>query len=463
MDPNATAASKGGTVSGGQLGAATSGTAPPGIPAATSQKSPAETAQATSTVPCPPDPRCPPGSMWSPGKQLCIGCGIPTSPNAPPPGTPPPPVPTGGGCDCGQYIYEKGHKCYQICKDALSGGGACPENTPAGPATCCPTNQVYRTDTKKCEDPDARSKAGQETCTGPAPACPPGQGSWCDFDDGVQKCAPNGSLPAGGGKSGTGRTGGAPGGAGLSAEEKQMYDAITKLAQLLSGQSQNLFNVGFPAYTEAINYYRTLLGKGGRAAAQSAVAPSAEGLVQNYAGVKSAIGAGYLRGGAKDYALAEADRAQAGDVAHLVQGVQPTAANALVTGGLSGTQAGQAGEAQSASISGGLLSTQVQNRQFETSLKEQIRQFDISIAQQKELADKARAAGLQAAAMQADLARQQLELQRQEFEKQLAFQQQQSVVQQKQFQGQQSTGTGLAIGSMLVTLLLKGKGGSGSK
>lgn len=310
---------------------------------------------------------------------------------------------------------------------------------------------VYRTDTHQCEAPDARSGRGEETCTGPRPACPPGQGVWCDFDDATFKCATDGSSTGGGG-------GGArrpPGGqSGLSDQEKEMYAAITALAKLLSGQGESLFNVGFPAYTEAINYYRILLGKGGRSAAQAAVAPSAEGIAQAYEGAKTSVGTGYLRGGAKDAAIADLTRAQSGDTARLVAGVQPGAASALVGAGLAGTQAGQQGEAAGASAYGGLLATQVQDRQFQTTLREQIRQFDVSIATQVDLANKARAAGLEAAAMQADLARQQLEEQKRQFEAQLAFQQQQARTQQQQYSSQQKTGTGLAIGQLLVGLVV---------
>lgn len=48
---------------------------------------------------------------------------------------------------------------------------------------------MWRTDTQQCEDPDARQKAGQDTCGGDLPNCPPGQDVWCDFDDQKFKCA----------------------------------------------------------------------------------------------------------------------------------------------------------------------------------------------------------------------------------------------------------------------------------
>lgn len=103
-------------------------------------------------------------------------------PGGPPP-LPPPPVPSNPGV------------------------GACPPGTPNGPAACCPPGTVWRNDTKRCEPPDERSKNAKETCPEPPNvSCPPGQGTWCDFDTMEWKCAPNGN---GGGGGGTGGGGGA--------------------------------------------------------------------------------------------------------------------------------------------------------------------------------------------------------------------------------------------------------------
>lgn len=48
---------------------------------------------------------------------------------------------------------------------------------------------MWRTDTRVCEAPNARSNADKDTCTGADPHCPPGQTAWCDFDTASFKCA----------------------------------------------------------------------------------------------------------------------------------------------------------------------------------------------------------------------------------------------------------------------------------
>lgn len=67
-----------------------------------------------------------------------------------------------------------------------------PKPTPGAgeqPGDCAAKGMVWRADTKSCEFPDARSKAGQDTCGGDMPNCPPGQDVWCDFDTATFKCA----------------------------------------------------------------------------------------------------------------------------------------------------------------------------------------------------------------------------------------------------------------------------------
>lgn len=95
-----------------------------------------------------------------------------------------------GADNCPSGQMWNGQRCvHDPNAPGSGGGGACPEGTPAGPASCCPPGQVYRTDTKSCEPPDQRSGGGKETCVGVRPQCPPGQDVWCDFDDAQFKCA----------------------------------------------------------------------------------------------------------------------------------------------------------------------------------------------------------------------------------------------------------------------------------
>jgi len=93
------------------------------------------------------------------------------------------------------------------------GTGNCPAGTPAGPASCCPTGTVWRTDTNTCEEPDARSKSGKDTCIGAKPEGCPAFAVWCDFDTAEFKCDWNTArVGPGGGGAGGGAGGGKAGG-----------------------------------------------------------------------------------------------------------------------------------------------------------------------------------------------------------------------------------------------------------
>jgi hypothetical protein len=130
-----------------------------------------------------------------------------TDPFPPPPPLPtafPPPPPTGVGDVHALTITPP---CPPGTHPGMDGGCVTPggETTPTPTPTpttptpttptptpgTCPPGQVWRADTNACEAPDARSNAGQETCKGPMPTCPGGQGVWCDFDTAEWKCAPN--------------------------------------------------------------------------------------------------------------------------------------------------------------------------------------------------------------------------------------------------------------------------------
>lgn len=65
------------------------------------------------------------------------------------------------------------------------GGGGGAEK----PADCAAQGKVWRNDSHACEFEDARHNAGQDTCGGPLPQCPPNQDVWCDFTDAQFKCA----------------------------------------------------------------------------------------------------------------------------------------------------------------------------------------------------------------------------------------------------------------------------------
>jgi hypothetical protein len=209
---------------------------------------------------------------------------------------------------------------------------------------------------------------------------------------------------------------------------------------MLAGQAAGLYNVGFPAYSQAVSYYESLLGRGGRAGANVATAPAAEGIAQNYQGAQTSLLSGYLRGGARDQALADLERSKAADIAHLTTGVQPQAASALAQAGLGGATAGLGGTAESANLYGGLLQNQTQQSQFATTLAENQRQFNLNLQLQRDALAKMNTGG--GGGQNVALAQQALDEQKREFDAQLAAQKQ-----------QQTNQSHLALGSTIGTLV----------
>jgi len=164
-------------------------------------------------------------------------------------------------------------------------------------------------------------------------------------------------------------------------EEKTAISGAQGVAQQLQGlapsfatQSQGIYGAAIPAYQNAINYYSTLLGRGGRSAMQAAVAPAAENIAGTYAGAIRGTER-MAPGGVRDQAVAELHRERAGSIARLLQGVQPGAAQALMGGGTAGlgaaAQVGQAGAAtlgQAGNIYSNLLQGGFQNRAYSGGL-----------------------------------------------------------------------------------------------
>ncbi len=102
-----------------------------------------------------------------------------------------------------------------------------------------------------------------------------------------------------------------------------------KTAGRLGGMGDALYSQGTGSLGRATSYYETLLGRGGRGAMESAVAPAAESITDLYGGVSRNLEGSNVRGGVRDMALAEADREKTGKIARLTAGMQPMAASAL--------------------------------------------------------------------------------------------------------------------------------------
>lgn len=124
-------------------------------------------------------------------------------------------------------------------------------------------------------------------------------------------------------------------------------------ADELAGNSRQLFSQAMPAVQQSLDYYKNLLGAGGRKGLYAAVAPAAGTIAESYRGATQSLTKN-LRGGERDMGLAELKRQQVGDTARLVSGVQPGAAAALGSMGGSLVGEAQSGFARAGGIYGGL-------------------------------------------------------------------------------------------------------------
>lgn len=130
----------------------------------------------------------------------------------------------------------------------------------------------------------------------------------------------------------------------------------------LGGIGDILYGQGKGSLGRATSYYETLLGRGGRGAMESAVAPAAESISDLYGGVSKSLEGSNVRGGVRDMALAEAEREKRGKISRLTAGVQPGAASALGDIGKFQTGTGVGATGASAGIYSDLLGKGLQSR-----------------------------------------------------------------------------------------------------
>ena len=147
-------------------------------------------------------------------------------------------------------------------------------------------------------------------------------------------------------------------------QERAAFGGATGTAQELSGMGNLLYGRGTMGMDRPRTYYETLMGRGGRAAMQSAVAPTAESIAQSYKGLTRGLEGGYVRGGVRDLALAEAEREKTGAISRLTAGVQPAAAAALESIARYETSAGLGVKGQAGSIYSSLAGPSVAGRQL---------------------------------------------------------------------------------------------------
>jgi hypothetical protein len=237
---------------------------------------------------------------------------------------------------------------------------------------------------------------------------------------GGNQCLPLGHPRVAGGVAGTPGFGGPPGGAGggMSEEERMYLSSITDLARMLQGQGEQLFQVGMPAYQQATDYFQKLLGLKGRAGVQEAIAPAAEQTAGAYRGARSQVVMSGARGAAKDIALADLARAEAGDINSIASSQTSTAAQGLLASSQFGVTAGMQGEAQAAGIQQAVQGALTQDRQFEEGLTQNWNIAALNARTTKEVAALQAEVSYAAIAAQREIAQQQLAARASEFDRQ---------------------------------------------
>ena len=149
----------------------------------------------------------------------------------------------------------------------------------------------------------------------------------------------------------------------MSPQETAALSLTTDIAKQLQGEGQGLYQVGMPAYTQALNYAQQILG-GNQAAAQRAVGPTEQNISDIYAGQQKAIQASGLRGGARDTAIAQAMQGQARDTGNLLPQMQSQMFAAAGQMGLAGAQAGGQFQQSAAGLNAEVAQLYQQQGQF---------------------------------------------------------------------------------------------------
>jgi hypothetical protein len=138
-------------------------------------------------------------------------------------------------------------------------------------------------------------------------------------------------------------------------------------AQGIAGQAgqagMGLLQEGRPWMGQAGQYYQTLL-RGNRGAMNQAVAPYAAQITDAYRGAARNLQQSGVRGAARDVAKADLNRQRASQIAGLVTGMQPGAAEALGRLGTSNLQAATPLIGHAGNIYGNLLNQGALNRQY---------------------------------------------------------------------------------------------------
>lgn len=148
-----------------------------------------------------------------------------------------------------------------------------------------------------------------------------------------------------------------------SPEEQLALQGAQQAATGLTQTGQSLLQSGQSSLGGATNYFQTLL-RGSRPAMQQAVAAPTAAITDVYRGAERGLARSGVRGAARDVATSDLNRQQASQIAGLVTGMQPAAAQQLA--GIGGSLIGQgAGLQQGAGgLWASLLGAGAQNRMY---------------------------------------------------------------------------------------------------
>lgn len=148
-----------------------------------------------------------------------------------------------------------------------------------------------------------------------------------------------------------------------SPEELAALTGAQGAAGTLSTGGKEALTTGAETQAPATNYFKTLLS-GNRAQQSQAVAAPTAAISDIYSGASRNLEQSGVRGAQKDVATADLGRQRAGQIAGLVTGVQPAAANALTSIGQVQQQRGAGMTAQAGATYSNLLGQGSINREY---------------------------------------------------------------------------------------------------
>lgn len=150
-------------------------------------------------------------------------------------------------------------------------------------------------------------------------------------------------------------------------------------------QGQQLSQMSLPQLASLSKYNQAILGNN-KAAVTSAIAPQAQQMAEVQQGARRGLEASGLRGGAKQQALAESARLNAGQIANLIPQAQQQARGETMQLGLGGQQLAQSAMGQAGQLFGGAQQAEQSNRQFGIGAEQANRQLGGALTMQQLMA-----------------------------------------------------------------------------